>query len=151
MAGLPLCNGENMPGNIFEVIHSISAHKTFPPSQNLAQIAKIAKAPRWLKITFSRTAKAQPIALNASKRRGECLGKSLRVRQLQIDCGPIIRPSVKACKRCASAFRQTSCEVPCSTGNSGPSRTENPSQAYVEAVESAEFCHTSPPRTRVDG
>jgi hypothetical protein len=43
MAGPPFMYGENMPGNILEVIHSISEDKTFPPSQNLAQIAKIAK------------------------------------------------------------------------------------------------------------
>jgi hypothetical protein len=29
--------------NILEVIHSISEDKTFPPSHNLAQIARIAK------------------------------------------------------------------------------------------------------------
>jgi hypothetical protein len=32
-----------MPRNILEVIHSISEDKTFPPSHNLAQIARIAK------------------------------------------------------------------------------------------------------------
>ena len=32
-----------MPRNILDVIHSISEDKTFPPSRNLAQIARIAK------------------------------------------------------------------------------------------------------------
>jgi hypothetical protein len=33
----------HMPRNVLEVIHSISEDKTFPPSQNLAQIGRIAK------------------------------------------------------------------------------------------------------------
>ena len=33
----------HMPRNVLEVIHSISEDKNFPPSQNLAQIARIAK------------------------------------------------------------------------------------------------------------
>jgi hypothetical protein len=33
----------HMPRNVLEVIHSISEDKTFPPSQNLAQIARIAR------------------------------------------------------------------------------------------------------------
>jgi hypothetical protein len=33
----------HMPRNVLEVIHSISEDKTFSPSQNLAQIGRIAK------------------------------------------------------------------------------------------------------------
>lgn len=41
-----------MPRNVLEVIHSISQDKTFSPSQNLAQIARVAKgfAPMLTKI-----------------------------------------------------------------------------------------------------
>ena len=35
--------GSTMPRNILEVIHSISEDKTFTPTQNLAQISKVAK------------------------------------------------------------------------------------------------------------